>query len=114
MALHTLSIEPANRLSIKLTGLLTCRCPINGKRDTAVVTVTYTPAEMVLELTALADYLAGFQDRSITHEAATAMIADTIRWSVMSDDVTVTTEWAPVEGIDCVVTCSTSPRSQEN
>lgn len=114
MALRTLSIEPGDRLSISLTGRLACRCPVNGKRDEATVTVTYTPAEMVLELTALAAYLADFQDRSITHEAVTAIIADEIRWSVMSDDVTVTTDWAPVEGVGCVITCSTSPRSAVN
>lgn len=108
MAIRTLSIEPSDRLSITLTGHLTCRCPVNGKRDEATVTVAYTPVEMVLELAALAEYLDGFRVREITHEAATAIIADEIRWSVMSDDVTVTTVWAPVEGIDCVVTCSTS------
>jgi NADPH-dependent 7-cyano-7-deazaguanine reductase QueF len=111
MAIRTLSIEPGDRLSITLTGHLTCRCPVNEKRDSARVTVTYRPVEQVLELTALADYLASFQERPITHEAATAIIADEIRWSVLSDDVTVTTDWEPVEGIDCVVTCSTSPRS---
>src|SRR5689334_16713317 len=108
MTLRTLAIEPGDRLSIQLTGRMTCRCPINGKCDEATVSVTYTPVERVLELAALSNYLAGSQDRSITHEAATAIIADEIRWSVMSDDVTVTTTWSPVEGIDCAVTCSTS------
>ena len=114
MALRTLSISTDAHLSITLVGHLTCRCPVNGKRDEAKVTVTYTPAETALELTALADYLASFQDRPITHEAVTAIIADEIRWSVMSDDVTVATDWTPVEGIGCVVTCSTSPRSAAN
>lgn len=108
MAIRTLSIEPSDRLSITLTGRLVCQCPVNGRRDEAVVAVTYTPVEMALELTAFAEYLAGFGGRPITHEAVTAIIADEIRWAVMSDDVTVTTTWEPIEGIGCVVTCSTS------
>lgn len=111
MALRTLSINPNDRLSITLTGRLTCRCPVNEKQDEAIVTVTYKPVEAVLELASFSDYLDAFRDRPITHEEATAVIADEIRWSVMSDEVTVATTWEPVEGIDCVVTCSTSPRS---
>lgn len=114
VAIRTLSIEPGDCLVIRLTGHLACRCPVNGRQDDATVTVTYTPNEMVLELTAFAEYLAGFWDRSITHEAVTAILADDIRWSVMSDDVTVTTEWAPIEGVGCVVTCSTSAHSRGN
>jgi NADPH-dependent 7-cyano-7-deazaguanine reductase QueF len=110
--IRTLSLDPSARISVQLVGRLTCRCPVNGERDEATVTITYTPVEMVLELAALADYLAGFQDRSITHEAVTAIIADEIRWSVMSDDVTVATDWTAVESIGCVITCSTSPRSR--
>jgi NADPH-dependent 7-cyano-7-deazaguanine reductase QueF len=103
MALRTLSIEPGDRLSITLTGHMACRCPINGKRDEATVMVTYTPVDMVLELAAFADYLVSFQARPITHEEATAVIANEVRWSVMSDEVTVTTNWAPVEGVECIV-----------
>ena len=102
MALRTLTVDPANKLFITIAGRLTCLCPVNGKRDSATVEVSYQPAAgAVVELAAFAAYLAGFESRTVSHEDATAEIADEIRWSIMSDDLTVRTVWEPVEGIEC-------------
>lgn len=104
MALRTLSIDPSNKLSIAIAGRLACLCPVNGRRDSATVEVNYQPSiGAVIELEAFAAYLAGFEGRTVSHEEATLEIADEIRWSIMSDDLTVRTTWVPIEGIECSV-----------
>lgn len=56
----------------------TCLCPRSGYPDFATIRITYTPDEKVVELKALKLYLNGFRDRSISHEAVTNLIFDTL------------------------------------
>jgi 7-cyano-7-deazaguanine reductase len=56
----------------------TCLCPRSGYPDFATIKVTYTPDKKVVELKALKLYLNGFRDQSISHEAVTNLIFDTL------------------------------------
>ncbi len=56
----------------------TCLCPRSGYPDFATITITYTPDQKVVELKALKLWLNSFRDRSISHEAITNLIFDTL------------------------------------
>ena len=56
----------------------TCLCPRSGYPDFATIKVTYTPDKKVVELKALKLWLNGFRDQSISHEAVTNLIFDTL------------------------------------
>jgi 7-cyano-7-deazaguanine reductase len=56
----------------------TCLCPRSGYPDFASIRITYTPDKKVVELKALKLYLNSFRDRSISHEAVTNLIFDTL------------------------------------
>lgn len=94
---------PSCGLRITLAGRLTCRCPVNGRRDYARVEVAYAPTAALLELEAFGRYLASFAERALSHEETTAEIRAAIAEEVAPDDLTVTTIWEPVEGVECVV-----------
>ncbi len=56
----------------------TCLCPRSGYPDFAMINITYTPDQRVVELKALKLWLNSFRDQSISHEAATNLIFDTL------------------------------------
>jgi 7-cyano-7-deazaguanine reductase len=56
----------------------TCLCPRSGYPDFASIRINYTPDKKVVELKALKLYLNSFRDRSISHEAVTNLIFDTL------------------------------------
>ncbi len=56
----------------------TCLCPRSGYPDFATIKITYTPDKKVVELKALKLYLNSFRDQSISHEAVTNLIFDTL------------------------------------
>ena len=56
----------------------TCLCPRSGYPDFATIRVTYTPDRKVVELKALKLWLNSFRDRSVSHEAATNLIFETL------------------------------------
>jgi 7-cyano-7-deazaguanine reductase len=56
----------------------TCLCPRSGYPDFATIKVIYTPDKKVVELKALKLYLNSFRDQSISHEAVTNLIFDTL------------------------------------
>jgi len=57
----------------------TCLCPRSGYPDFATIKITYVPNKTVVELKALKLYLNSFRDRSISHEAVTNVIFDTLK-----------------------------------
>ena len=57
----------------------TCLCPRSGYPDFATIRITYVPDKKVAELKALKLYLNSFRDRSVSHEAVTNLIFDTLR-----------------------------------
>jgi 7-cyano-7-deazaguanine reductase len=56
----------------------TCLCPRSGYPDFATINITYTPDRKVVELKALKLWLNSFRDQSISHEAVTNLIFDTL------------------------------------
>lgn len=103
MKLKTLPMDPPTPVVVTLRGQLTCRCPVNERRDYATVEVSYSPEGWLIELASFAAYLGSFAERAMTHEAATAEIAATVREATRADARSIRTEWAPVEGIGCTV-----------
>ena len=97
-------------LTITLRGRLTCICPFNGLRDEATVEIVYVPALSLIELEAFAEYLRTFSDRKLSHEDATREILATLYDETEPRRLTVTTTWAPVEGIDCTVMAGDLPQ----
>ncbi|HEY6010497.1 MAG TPA: preQ(1) synthase, partial [Nitrospirota bacterium] len=57
----------------------TCLCPRSGYPDFATIRITYTPDKKVVELKALKLYLNAFRDRSVSHEAVTNEIFDSLK-----------------------------------
>lgn len=104
--LATLSIDPAERISVTIAGRLTCRCPVNQRRDYATVEVAYTPNGAVVELESFGAYLGSFANRDAAHEMVTVEIGHEIHEATGADDITVRTVWEPVEGVACVVTAT--------
>ena len=104
MGLRTLSIDPnAKPITVAIEGRLTCRCPVNGRRDHARIEVVYTPVAAVIELESFAAYLDTFTARQASHELVTVEIGSDIAEATEADDITVRTHWDPVEGIGCTV-----------
>ncbi len=56
----------------------TCLCPRSGYPDFATIRITYTPDKNVVELKALKLWLNSFRDKSISHEAVTNLIFETL------------------------------------
>jgi 7-cyano-7-deazaguanine reductase len=61
----------------------TCLCPRSGYPDFATIRITYTPDKKVVELKALKLYLNSFRDQSISHEAVTNLIFNTLKQNLM-------------------------------
>lgn len=104
MVLRTLEIaDEAPPLMVTITGKLTCRCPVNQRRDFARVDVSYRPSGRIIELESFASYLATWSQLSFSHETVTRTICVEIAEAIQNDTATVTTVWDAVEGIECVV-----------
>ncbi len=56
----------------------TCLCPRSGYPDFATIRISYTPDKKVVELKALKLWLNSFRDQSVSHEAVTNLIFDTL------------------------------------
>jgi len=55
-----------------------CRCPRSGYPDFAILKLSYTPDEKVIELKALKLYINSFANRYISHENSANEIFDTL------------------------------------
>jgi 7-cyano-7-deazaguanine reductase len=53
-------------------------CPLTGAPDFGTITIRYVPAEKLLELKSLRDYLAGFRAREILQEEVVNEVLDEI------------------------------------
>ena len=64
-------------ISIELPEFM-CLCPRSGYPDFATLTLSYEPAEKVIELKALKLYINSFMTRHISHENSTNEIYDAL------------------------------------
>lgn len=94
------------RVTMRAAGPLTHLCPHVPEVDHGYVSITWTTAGTTFELHALAAYLAGFAEATLSHEEITDRIRDDLTAASGVVDVAVETTWATA-GMD--VRCSTSP-----
>ncbi len=68
---------PARDYEIEITcPEFTAVCPKTGQPDFGVITITYRPAEVCLELKSLKLYMFGFRDRGIFYEHSVNTMLD--------------------------------------
>ncbi len=69
----------------------TCICPRTGLPDFGVISITYVPNKLCLELKSLKNYIVAFRDLGIFNEnAVNRILGDTVRWCKP--------KWAQVKG----------------
>jgi 7-cyano-7-deazaguanine reductase len=88
------------------TSDFTCVCPMTGQPDFATVTITYVPAQKIVELKSLKLYLWSFRDEGAFHEDVTNRILDDLVTAVEPRRMTVHTRWNVRGGITTDVTAS--------
>jgi 7-cyano-7-deazaguanine reductase len=69
--------EKEYKINIDLPEFM-CKCPRSGYPDFAKISISYTPADKVIELKALKLYINSFMDRHISHENSANEIFDTL------------------------------------
>jgi len=85
---------------------LTCLCPETGQPDFGDVTITYVPAEKIVELKSLKLYLWSFRDEGHFHEDVTNRILDDLVDAIAPKHLTVQTVWNVRGGIATTVTAT--------
>ena len=80
MTIETLkNTQPERRLEIELETLeFTSLCPLTGAPDFGRLTIRYVPAESLLELKSLRDFLTSFRQREILQEEVVGAVLDEI------------------------------------
>jgi 7-cyano-7-deazaguanine reductase len=81
----------------------TCLCPRSGYPDFATIKVLYTPDKKVVELKALKLYLNSFRDQSISHEAVTNLIFDTLVKNLKPRTLEVVGDFNPRGNVKTVI-----------
>ena len=84
----------------------TCVCPRTGQPDFATVTISYVPADSIVELKSLKLYLWSYRDDGAFHEDITNRILDDLVAAVAPRRATVETLWNVRGGITTTVTAS--------
>jgi len=89
----------------------TCVCPRTGQPDFATIRITYTPAELCVELKSLKLYLWSFRSEGHFHEDVTNRILDDLVAAISPLRMTVVGDFNIRGGIHTVVTAThPSPR----
>ena len=84
----------------------TCLCPVTGQPDFATVSISYVPADRIVELKSLKLYLWSYREEGAFHEDVTNRILDDLVSCLGPRRMTVTTEWLVRGGIHTVVEAS--------
>jgi 7-cyano-7-deazaguanine reductase len=84
----------------------TCLCPRSGYPDFATIRIVYVPNRKIVELKALKLWLNGFRDRSISHEAATNLIFDTLKRDLKPRTLEVTGDFNVRGNVKTVISVS--------
>jgi len=82
----------------------TCLCPMTGQPDFATMRITYTPAELCVELKSLKLYLWSFRDEGHFHEDVTNRILDDLVALLSPKRMKVVGDFMVRGGIHTVVT----------
>jgi 7-cyano-7-deazaguanine reductase len=86
----------------------TSLCPRTGQPDFGVLTITYVPDRLCLELKSLKLYLQGYRNRGIFYEAATNAILNDLVGSCRPHRLTVLGEFNARGGLTASV-CASHP-----
>jgi len=96
---------PAREYEVEITcPEFTSVCPKTGQPDFGVITITYTPAELCLELKSLKLYMFGFRDRGIFYEHVINTILDELVASCFPRRMKVVGHFNPRGGMTSKVT----------
>ncbi|HZI94046.1 MAG TPA: preQ(1) synthase [Patescibacteria group bacterium] len=90
----------------------TCVCPRTGQPDFATVRISYTPADLCVELKSLKLYLWSFRDEGHFHEDVTNRILDDLVAAIAPKRMTVVGDFNVRGGIHTVVTAKHPPGSE--
>lgn len=71
----------------------TCKCPRSGYPDFATITLTYVPADLIVELRSFKLYLNRYRDEYIFHEAVTNRILDDFVTSIRPARAEIVADW---------------------
>lgn len=84
----------------------TCLCPRTGQPDFAVLRITYTPADLCMELKSLKLYLGSYRNEGAFHEDVTNRILDDLVAACRPLRMRVVGDFFVRGGIHTVVTVS--------
>lgn len=71
----------------------TCKCPRSGYPDFATITLTYVPADTIVELKSFKLYLNRYRDAYIFHEAVTNQILDDFVAAIRPAHAEIVADW---------------------
>ena len=89
----------------------TAVCPKTGQPDFATITITYSPADSVIELKSLKLYLFSYRDRGIFYEHSINTILDDLVNVSRPRRMTVVGRFTPRGGISSKITATYSRES---
>jgi NADPH-dependent 7-cyano-7-deazaguanine reductase QueF len=100
------SVGSGADVQVTATADLQHLCPFVDEVDHGTITIAWHCNGATLELHSLREYLDGFKDSELSHEALTDLIRHDLSVIARIDLISVTTTWQTA-GME--VTCSTSP-----
>lgn len=71
----------------------TCKCPRSGFPDFATITLTFIPADYIVELKSWKLYLNKYRDEYIFHEAVTNRILDDFVAAIQPSHAEIVADW---------------------
>jgi NADPH-dependent 7-cyano-7-deazaguanine reductase QueF len=103
---HVLPVDSTADVTMTVSSPLRHLCPFVDEVDEGSVNITWQVNGATFELHSLHEYLDGFKDSELSHEAITDLIRHNLSVTQGIEIVSVTTHWQTA-GMD--VQCSTSP-----
>lgn len=82
----------------------TCVCPKTGQPDFAVISVSYVPDQLCIELKSLKLYFWSYRDEGAFHEAVTNRILDDLVKAISPRKMTIKGDFSVRGGLHTVVT----------
>ena len=74
-------------------------CPVTGQPDFGLMTITYAPNKLCVELKSLKFYLQQYRNQGIFYEALTNRVLDDLVSACSPQWMTVVSQWQPRGGI---------------
>jgi 7-cyano-7-deazaguanine reductase len=74
-------------------------CPVTGQPDFGLITITYAPGKLCLELKSLKLYLQQYRNQGIFYEALTNRVLDDLAAACAPRWMKVESQWQPRGGI---------------